>query len=62
MRKNQYPTLSKIAKDYLCIPVSSAPTEQTFSMSGNIVTQNRNRLDEKSIRILTTLNSWRNNV
>jgi len=56
--ETKYPTLSKIARDFLCVPASSAPVERIFSSSGNIVTAKRNRLDEESIRILTALNSW----
>ena len=59
--EHKYPILSKIARDYLCIPASSACVESIFSIAGNIVHPNRNRLEPKSIRYLITLKSWMNN-
>ncbi|CAB5213586.1 unnamed protein product [Rhizophagus irregularis] len=35
--KVQYPLLEKIARDYICIPATSVPSEQAFSKSGELV-------------------------
>jgi len=55
-----YPNLSEIAFDYLIIPASSVPSEQSFSKAGNLITKLRNRLDKSTVRDLMLLNSWNN--
>ena len=50
------PTLSKIAKDYLAIPATSAPSERLFSEAGNLITLKQVGLSgdpEKANMILT---------
>lgn len=42
-----YPTIAKVAKHILFIPVSSASSERVFSTAGSIVTSKRNRLSAK---------------
>lgn len=58
MNESQYPTLARMARDYLAIPATSVPSEQCFSASKNLVTINRNRLKGKTIRACMCLNSW----
>lgn len=53
--ENAYPYISKLAKQLLCIPASSAASERTFSSSGNTLTKKRNRLDPEMVRELVFL-------
>jgi hypothetical protein len=47
----------KIAFDTLCIPVTSVPSEQIFSKTGDLITKKRNRLTRNtSERSLTDFN------
>jgi uncharacterized protein YqiB (DUF1249 family) len=43
VKQNEYPTIARIAKDYLAIPASSAPSESVFLYRDNLVTKIRNR-------------------
>lgn len=54
----EYPTLSLIAKDYLCIQATSVAAEQAFSVAGNTITPTRNKLDPETTRATLCLKSW----
>ncbi len=54
----EYPTLSLIAKDYLCIQATSVASEQAFSIAGNTITPTRNKLDSETTRSTLCLKSW----
>ena len=48
-----------MAKDYLAVMASSAPIERQFSIFGNIITKNRNRMEEEMGRKLICLRNWK---
>ncbi|XP_049909754.1 E3 SUMO-protein ligase ZBED1-like [Epinephelus moara] len=50
-----YPKLSKLARQYLCIPATSSPSERLFSTSGNVVTCQRACLKPTKVNMLVFL-------
>ena len=46
-KKNKYPNLAKIARQYLSISATSTPSERLFSDAGNIINNKRTRLDSE---------------
>lgn len=54
----EYPNLSKLAMDYLCIQASSVPCEQLFSVAGQVLCKSRNRLTGESVHASICLRSW----
>src|SRR6266542_6511296 len=54
----EYPNLSKLAVDYLCIQASSVPCEQLFSIAGQVLCKSRNRLSDDIVRACLCLYSW----
>src|ERR1700682_3666564 len=53
----QYPTLSKMARDYLAIQGSATPSERAFSSGGTTGTAKRNRLKPDVFEALQILKS-----
>lgn len=53
----EYPTLSRMARDYLAIQGSATPSERAFSGGGITGTPNRNRLSVASFEALQLLKS-----
>ena len=49
---SQFPLLSQIAKELLCIPATSVPSESLFSMAGIIQNELRNRINPGLLNIL----------
>ena len=41
INESQYPNLSRMARDYLSIPFTSVPLEQCFSLSKNLISDNK---------------------
>ena len=53
-----FPTLAILARRYLAIPASSAPSESIFSIAGDIITKKSNRLSDESFRLILVLKNW----
>jgi len=53
----EYPILSRMARDFLCIPATLAPSERVFSDSGNTITKKRYKLALESVRYVVCLRS-----
>ncbi|CAG8578779.1 12977_t:CDS:2, partial [Racocetra persica] len=54
----EYPTLSKIARDYLCIQATSVASEQEFSLAGLTISKTRTRLLPETARASLCLKDW----
>ncbi|KDR79674.1 hypothetical protein GALMADRAFT_40714, partial [Galerina marginata CBS 339.88] len=53
----QYPTLSRMARDYLAIQGSATPSERAFSSGGTTGTAKRNKLSVEAFEALQLLKS-----
>ncbi|XP_051800523.1 E3 SUMO-protein ligase ZBED1-like [Acanthochromis polyacanthus] len=53
--EGRFPTMSKLAKSFLCIPATSTPSERIFSAAGNICSQKRASLSSGHVEMLTFL-------
>ena len=58
INQSRFPTLAKMARDYLAMQGSSVPSERGFSLSGLTVTNLRNRLHPETVRCAMCLKSW----
>uniref|UniRef100_U9TFX5 HAT C-terminal dimerisation domain-containing protein n=1 Tax=Rhizophagus irregularis (strain DAOM 181602 / DAOM 197198 / MUCL 43194) TaxID=747089 RepID=U9TFX5_RHIID len=58
VRQEEFPILSRIARDYLCIQATSVASEQAFSVAGLTISPLRNRLDAETARVTLCLKSW----
>ena len=54
----KYPTLRKIARDVLAIPVTTVASESVFSTSGRIISPHRSRLAPSMIEALMCMQAW----
>jgi hypothetical protein len=55
-KEQDFPLLSKVAKKYLCIQVSSTSSERVFSTGGNTVTAKRTKLDPTNVHMIVYCN------
>jgi hypothetical protein len=53
-----FPIITTIARDYLSIPATSAPSERAFSLAGNLISKKRGRIASRNVRYVLCLRSW----
>lgn len=53
-----FPVLAKMARDFMAIPATSAPSERCFSASGGMVSVRRTRLSDDSVESGMCLRNW----
>ncbi|KAH9768573.1 hypothetical protein KPL71_011654 [Citrus sinensis] len=49
---NRYPTLARIARDILAIPITTVASESAFSTGGRVVSPHRNKLHPSTLEAL----------
>ncbi|KAL0316336.1 UNVERIFIED_CONTAM: putative AC transposase [Sesamum radiatum] len=54
----KFPTLQKMARDILAIPVSTVASESAFSSSGKLINPHRNRLHHTTVEALMYSRRW----
>jgi hypothetical protein len=54
----KYPTLRKIARDVLAIPVTTVASESVFSTGGRIISPHRSRLAPSMVQALMCMQAW----
>ena len=55
LNRIKYPKMSQMAYKYLCITVTSVPSEQMFSTSGHLTCDKRSRLTPENANLLLFL-------
>jgi hypothetical protein len=55
----QFPTISKIARKFLCIPATSAPSERVFSVAGLVISKLRAHLTPENASCIIMLRESR---
>jgi hypothetical protein len=53
-----FPLICQMARDFRAIPATSAPSERTFSMAGNLISKKRTRICSENLRYVLCLRSW----
>jgi hypothetical protein len=51
----EFPIIPQIARDYLAIPATSAPSERVFSVAGNLISKKRTRITSENVRYVLCL-------
>ncbi|CAB5202316.1 unnamed protein product [Rhizophagus irregularis] len=58
LHEEEYPYLANMAKDYLGVPATSAPSERIFSSAVDVITYNRASLAPETVRSVMCLKYW----
>jgi hypothetical protein len=58
VNSKKYPNLSRMARDYLAIPGTSASSERLFSSGKLTISETRSRLSASTIQACQCLQSW----
>ena len=54
----KYPTLAQLTRDVLAVPISTVPSESTFSTSGRTLSPVRNSLSDETLEVLICAQDW----
>lgn len=54
----KHPTLQKIARDILAIPISTVASESAFSTGGRVLSSQRSKLNEDTLEALMCTQNW----
>src|SRR5450432_1729998 len=57
-KEYEFPIITRMARDHLAIPATSAASECVFSVGSDIITKKRNRLGGDNTRRLLCLRDW----
>lgn len=61
-QSEKFPLLSRLARQTLCIPASSASSERVFSVAGRIIEERRSRLKGETVDSLIFLHDFFKNI
>jgi hypothetical protein len=57
-KQYDYQLISQMARDFLAIPATSAPSERVFSRGTDLTTKERNRINGETTRWVLCLRDW----
>lgn len=58
LKQAEFPILCKLARDFLCIQVSTVASESAFSAGGRVVDPFHTRLDPEAVQALVCTKDW----
>ena len=60
--EGKYPVLAAMARDFLAVPATSAPSERAFSLGRQVVSTWRHALEADTIQQIMCLKAWMKQV